>query len=77
MRRRKPSGLIQYTITLPKEYAEKLEAEGISKLLVVYNHGLGAFPSQGAKSEAGILAFLNAHPDLKRMIVAEKEVASE
>jgi len=75
IRLRKPSGIIQYMLTLPKEYAERLDAEGVKALLIVYNHGLAAFPSTGAESEAAILAFLEAHPELKKALTSEEEEA--
>ena len=75
IRLKTPGGLMRYMLTIPKEYAERLDAEGVRKLLIVYNHGLGAFPSEGAESEAAILAFLKAHPDLKRALTLEAEEA--
>lgn len=69
----KPSGLKQYTITLPKEYAERLELEGIRKLLIVYNRGLAAFPDMGPDTEAAVLEFLKAHPDLMKTFAALEE----
>ena len=75
IRLQKSSGITQYVLTLPKEYAERLDAEGVRKLLVVYNHGLAIFPGEGAVTEAAILAFLKAHPDLKRALTSEAEEA--
>lgn len=69
----KPDGLKQYIMTLPKEYAARLDSEGIHKLLIVYNDGLAAFPNIGEKSEKAILAFLNAHPDLMKAFVGPGE----
>lgn len=69
----KPSGLKQYMITLPKEYAQRLEVEGIRKLIIVYNRGLAAFPDMGPNTEAAVLEFLKAHPDLMKTFATLKE----
>lgn len=66
---KKPGGLKQYIITLPKEYAASLDKKGIRKLLIVYNHGLAAFPNMGEETEAMILEYLKAHPDLMKTFV--------
>lgn len=61
---RKPSGLIQYTITIPKEYAEKLTNQGKDSLIVVFNHGLLALPVENELTESAIMAFLKTHTEL-------------
>ena len=70
---KKPSGLKQYIITLPKEYAENLDTRGVRKLFLVYNYGLAAFPNKGAKTEEMILTFLKAHPDLTKAFTVQEE----
>jgi len=58
---RKPGGLTQYLLTLPKDYASGLVEAKIRSLIVVFDYALAAFPNEGERSEAGLLEFLEAH----------------
>lgn len=64
---KKKSGAKQYLMTLPKEYALKLEKKGVKSLFVVFNGGLGAFPKIPGFTEKALLTFLRHHPDLTRL----------
>jgi hypothetical protein len=68
---RKPGGLKQYILTLPKEYAEELEEKGIDTLLIAFNKGLCAFPKIPGFTEKAILTFLSEHPKLKQLFEEE------
>ena len=68
----KPGGLKQYLITLPKEYAKKLEEEGIDTLFIVFNKGLGAFPKIPGFTEEALMTFLSKHSELT-LLFAEVE----
>jgi len=63
----KPGGKKQYVLTLPKEYAEGLEREGINSLFIVFNRGLGAFPKISGFTEEAILTFLQNHSELQKL----------
>jgi hypothetical protein len=63
----KPSGLKQYVITLPKEYAERLETEGVDTLFIAFNRGLGVFPKIEGFTEEALMTFLSKHPELTRL----------
>jgi hypothetical protein len=65
----KPEGLKQYLLTLPKDYATSLVDRNIRSLIVVFDYGLAAFPSEGERSEEGLLEFLLAHPRLEQFFV--------
>jgi hypothetical protein len=62
----------QYVLTIPKKYAETLEARGVSSFVVVYNDVLVAFP-KGLASEADLASFLKLHPELAKLTAKEKE----
>jgi len=64
---RKPGGLKQYVITIPKDYAEELEKEGVDTLFIVFNRGLGAFPKIQGFTEEALMIFLSKHPELTRL----------
>jgi len=66
----KPDGYAQYTLTLPKEFAKRLKAKGITSLYVVYDEVLMAFPS-GQVTEQDVIAFLKAHPEIERLLSKE------
>lgn len=62
-----PGDYTQYTITLPKEYAQQLEKRGIDSLLIIFNYGLGAFPKQEGLTEDALLTFMQKHPELQKL----------
>lgn len=64
---RKPDGSKQYLITLPKEYGEGLEREGIGTLLIAYDSALGGFPRIHGFTEEALLSFLKSHRELRRL----------
>lgn len=64
---RKPDGSTQYVITLPKEYAKQLKAQGVDSLFLIYNYGLGAFPKNGKLTEQALLTFLKKHSELQQL----------
>ncbi|RLI45341.1 hypothetical protein DRO69_05520 [Candidatus Bathyarchaeota archaeon] len=66
----KPGGYAQYTLTLPKEYAKRLKAKGITSLYIVYNGALMAFPASQV-TEQELMAFLKAHPEIERLLSKE------
>jgi hypothetical protein len=68
----KRDGYVQYGLTIPKKYAETLEARGVSSFYVVYNDVLVAFP-KGLASEADLASFLKLHPELAKLTAKEKE----
>jgi hypothetical protein len=68
---RKPNGSIQYLLTLPKEYAEKLKNRSIHELLVIFNYGLGAFPKDNM-TERALLAFMMKHSDIQELFARER-----
>jgi len=67
----KRDGYVQYGLTIPKRYAEALEARGVSSFYVVYGDVLVAFP-KGLASESDLASFLKLHPELVRL-TAKKE----
>ena len=69
MKASKPSGLKQYLITLPKDYAQSIIDEGIHSLIIIYDYGLVAFPNHGKRTEIGLLEFLKAHPNLMQFFM--------
>ena len=60
----------QYVLTIPKKYAETLEAKGVSSFYVVYNDVLVAFP-KGLASETDLVTFLKLHPELEKLLTKE------
>jgi len=68
----KPGGLTQYIITIPKEYAETLEKEGVNSLYIVYNRGLGAFPEAHEFTEEALLTFLKKHREFSKLFTMEE-----
>ena len=67
---KKPGGSTQYFITLPKEFAEKLKAQKVDSLLIIFNYGLGAFPKNKPKTEEALLTFLQKHHEFKELFMA-------
>lgn len=63
-------GYTQYLLTLPKEFANKLKAKGITSLYIVYDYALMAFP-YGLVTEQEVIAFLKAHPELEKLLTKE------
>jgi len=66
---RKPDGSTQYTLTLPKEYAEALRKEGVDSLFIVFNRGLGAFPKIPGFTEKALTTFMQEHSELQKLFV--------
>jgi hypothetical protein len=64
---RKRDGSIQYTLTLPKEFAEPLAKKGIDSLYIVYNKGLGAFPKIPGFTEKALTTFMQEHAELQKL----------
>ena len=64
---RKRDGSTQYTLTLPKEYAEALKKEGIDSLYIVFNRGLGAFPKVPGVTEKALTTFMQEHAALQEL----------
>ncbi len=64
---RKRDGSTQYTLTLPKEYAETLTKEGINTLYIVFNKGLGALPKIPGFTEKALTTFMQEHPELQKL----------
>jgi hypothetical protein len=73
---KKPSGLTQFLMTLPKEYGEKLESRGIDTLLVAFDEGLGVFPKATSLTEKSLLTFLSKHSDLEKLFSEAKPPAT-
>jgi len=67
---RKRDGSTQYTLTLPKEYAEALRKEGVHSLFIVYDRGLGAFPKVPGFTEKALTTFMQEHTALQELFVA-------
>ena len=66
---RKRDGSTQYTLTLPKEYAEALKREGVDSLFIVFNRGLGAFPKIPGFTEKALTTFMQEHSELQKLFV--------
>ena len=65
-------GYTQYLLTLPKEFVDKLKAEGVGSLYIVYGDGaLMAFPA-GKVTEQEVITFLEARPEIGRLIRKEE-----
>jgi hypothetical protein len=61
----KRDGSIQYTSTLPKEFAEMLVKEGVDSLYIVFDRGLGAFPKIPGFTEKALTKFMQEHSSSK------------
>lgn len=70
---RKRNGSTQYTLTLPKEYAEALTKQGIDTLYIVFDRGLGAFPKIPGFTEKALTAFMQEHADLQKLFMSTAE----
>jgi hypothetical protein len=70
---RKRNGSTQYTLTLPKEYAEALRKEGVDSLFIVFNRGLGAFPKIPGFTEKALTTFMQEHAGLQKLFVGTTE----
>jgi hypothetical protein len=66
---RKRDGSTQYTLTLPKEFAEALRKEGINSLYIVFNRGLAAFPKIPGFTEKALTTFMQKDAELQRLFV--------
>ncbi len=64
---RKRDGSTQYTLTLPKEYAESLRKEGIDSLYLIFDRGLGAFPKIPGFTEKALTTFMQEHQSLQKL----------
>ena len=65
-------GYTQYLITLPKDFVKGLKTEGVDSLYIVYGDSvLMAFPA-GKVTEREVIAFLEVHPEIERLITKEK-----
>jgi hypothetical protein len=70
---RKRDGSTQYTLTLPKEFAEALRKEGIDTLYIVFNRGLGAFPKIPGFTEKALTTFMQEHEELQKLFINTTE----
>ena len=70
---RKRDWSTQYTLTLPKEYAEALKREGVDSLFIVFNRGLGAFPKIHGFTEKALTTFMQEHSALQELFVGTAE----
>lgn len=68
---RKRDGSTQYTLTLPKEFAEALRKEGIKSLYIVFNRGLGAFPKIPGFTEKALTTFMQEHSELQKLFTKQ------
>ena len=64
---RKRDGTTQYTLTLPKEYAQSLRKEGIDTLYLIFDKGLGAFPKIPGFTEKALTTFMQEHQALQKL----------
>ena len=69
---RKRDGSIQYTLTLPKEFADPLIKKGVVSLYIVYNKGLGAFPKIPGFTEKALTTFMQEHTELQKLFTANE-----
>ena len=63
----KRDGSTQYTLTLPKEFAEALQKEGVDSLYIIYDRGLGAFPKIPGFTEKALTTFMQEHSELQKL----------
>lgn len=70
---RKRDGSTQYTLTLPKEYAESLTKDGITSLYIVFDKGLGAFPKIPGFTEEALTTFMQEHQALQKLFTKATE----
>jgi hypothetical protein len=70
---RKRDGSTQYTLTLPKEYAEALRKEGIDSLYLIFDRGLGAFPKIPGFTEKALTTFMQEHQALQQLFTKTTE----
>jgi hypothetical protein len=70
---RKRDGSTQYTLTLPKEFAESLRKEGIDSLYIIFNKGLGAFPKMPGFTEKALTTFMQEHSELQKLFTKATE----
>jgi hypothetical protein len=70
---RKRDGSTQYTLTLPKEYAESLRKEGIDSLYLIFDRGLGAFPKMPGFTEKALTTFMQEHQALQKLFTKTAE----
>ena len=70
---RKRDGSTQYTLTLPKEFAEALRKEGIDTLYIVFNRGIGAFPKIPGFTEKALTTFMQEHAELQKLFMRTTE----
>ena len=62
----------QYLLTLPKDFAKKLKAKGVTNLYLVYNEALMAFPADKV-TEQEIIAFLENLPEIEKLLTYRGE----
>ncbi|MCW4009949.1 MAG: hypothetical protein NWF05_04945 [Candidatus Bathyarchaeota archaeon] len=70
---RKRDGSTQYTLTLPKEFAETLRKEGIDSLYIVFDRGLGAFPKIPGFTEKALTKFMQEHEEIQKLFINTTE----
>ena len=70
---RKRDGTTQYTLTLPKEFAEALTKEGIHSLYLIFDKGLGAFPKMPGFTEKALTTFMQEHQALQKLFTKTTE----
>jgi hypothetical protein len=73
---RKRDGSTQYTLTLPKEFAEALIRDGIDSLYIVSDRGLGAFPKIPGFTEKALTTFMQEHSALEKLFTKTSETDS-
>lgn len=70
----KRDGSTQYTLTLPKEFAEALQKEGVDSLYIIYDRGLGAFPKIPGFTEKALTTFMQEHCELQKLFTKTAEI---
>jgi hypothetical protein len=70
---RKRDGSTQYTLTLPKEFAQGLTKEGINSLYIVFDRGLAAFPKIPGFTEKALTTFMQEHQALQKLFTKATE----